>query len=37
MGMGIIQERDSGQLREFAIMSRCKAVRHGSGIHTLND
>ena len=37
MGMGIIQERDGGQLREFAIMLRCGAARHGSEIHTSND
>ena len=37
MGMGIIQERDGGQLKELTIISQCGAARHGLGIHTLNN
>ena len=37
MGMGMIQERDGGQLRELAVISQCGAARHGSRIHILND
>ena len=35
--MNIVRKRNSGQFKEFVIILRCEAARHGLGIHILND